>query len=107
MINLLEYLLGKNEHDTLKKMNGDEYYEEPPMTHYKAEVMTQIKWYDVKSKMEAWNAGTRKENIKACKDAKLIVYYVHCKNEGYTNCCDMLEQEANRRGWTFTKLKLR
>lgn len=59
-----------------------------------------------KSNMDDWNVGKRKENVKACSDEKLIFYYKYCQSQKYEECCAKLEEEANRRGYTFTKLKL-
>lgn len=59
-----------------------------------------------KSNMKDWHDGKRKENVKACSDEKLIFYYEYCRSCKYEECCAKLEEEANRRGYTFTKLKL-
>lgn len=105
MRNILEYLLDRSNKKELARINSDDYFEEPPMSYRTAESIARIRWDDKSRKMQDWNEGKRKENIKACSDAKLIVYYRYCKEHKYDTCCDQCELEANRRGWTLTKLK--
>lgn len=113
MKSLLEFLSSKpiqNAKDLAETEH--ERFAEPPMTYadaYDKIFDTRTKAFRLKGEMEQkmsdWNAGKRKENIKACNDAKLIVYYQMCKDKGYESCCEKCEDEANRRGWTFKKLK--
>ena len=98
--------------DTKINKDTEEYldYNEPPMTFARANdtifntrTKNIILRREMEKKMQDWNDGKRRENIKACNDAKLIVYYQMCKDSGYTECCEKCEAEANRRGWTFEK----
>lgn len=107
MINLFEYLktkaLSTNPKDVAE--TDQERFGEPPMTISRAMSEFGINWRDIASKMRDWNEGKRRENIKACKDSKLIMYWKHCKDHSYEVCCQKCEEEANRRGWTFNKIK--
>lgn len=49
-------------------------------------------------KMRAWANGDRKENVKACSDGKLKVYYDICVQNGYTQEANVLKDEAKNRG---------
>ena len=49
-------------------------------------------------KMDAWHNGTRRQNIKACKDEKLIMYLKICMDKGYQREVDIIEDELDRRG---------
>lgn len=49
-------------------------------------------------KMQAFNNGTRKENVKACGDEKLINYYNICCSYNLTYAKRQLEIELARRG---------
>ena len=49
------------------------------------------------AKMDAWHAGTRKQNIKSMSDAKLKMNYEICKGKGYTKEATMLKTEALNR----------
>lgn len=49
-------------------------------------------------KMQAFNNGTRRENVKACGDDKLIRYQAICKNNGFTSALAQIEAEMQRRG---------
>lgn len=49
-------------------------------------------------KMDKWHAGTRKQNVANCSDAKLKLNYEICKNKGYTREASILKSEANKRG---------
>ena len=100
-------LSGKNK-DELKRLSSDDYYEDPPMTI--AQAMRKLDktgrvYWEVKYKMKEWHEGRRKENIKACKDEKLIMFWDICDAYKYTQQINELEAEANRRGWTFKKIK--
>lgn len=104
---LFEYLSTKakkvdDQTDSNPQQSG---YKEPPMSYSTAVNSQRAKFNDVVRKMDAWAAGTRKENIKACSDAKLILYYRYCQEKKYQEQCDMIESVANSRGYTMTKLK--
>lgn len=49
-------------------------------------------------KMKDWHNGFRNENIKACGDAKLKLYYDICVKNNYTRQINMLKTEAKSRG---------
>lgn len=49
-------------------------------------------------KMDAWHNGTRRQNIKACKDEKLIMYLKICMDKGYQREMDIIEDELEKRG---------
>lgn len=106
MRHLFEYLSTKAKNDPrdLEKTEK-ERFKEPPMTISRASSEFGINWRDIYQKMQDWNDGKRRENIKACKDSKLIMYWKHCKDHGFEVCCQKCEEEANRRGWTFDKIK--
>ena len=100
-------LSGKNK-DELKRLSSDDYYEDPPMTS--AQAMRKLDktgrvYWEAKEKMKDWHEGRRKENIKACKPEKLIMFWDICAANKYDDQLDELELEANRRGWTFKKIK--
>lgn len=114
MKNLIEFvkeaLLTAKNKEALKKTAADasEYYDDPPMTKQQARRLmdkTPRMYWEAEHKMEAWHDGKRKENIKACKPEKLIMYWQICLDREFKDQLDALEEEANRRGWTFTKLK--
>lgn len=48
-------------------------------------------------KMDAWHAGERKQNIKACSDEKLVAYYEYCSSKGYEAEANQLETEMRNR----------
>ena len=49
-------------------------------------------------KMKAFENGTRKENVKACGDAKLREYHRICYGYNYANALAAIEAEFKRRG---------
>lgn len=49
-------------------------------------------------KMDAWHNGERRENIKACGDAKLLMYRRICVESGYADEVDKIDAELDRRG---------
>lgn len=49
-------------------------------------------------KMDAWHAGTRRENIGACGDAKLWKYKEICEYKGYANEVEIINKELQKRG---------
>lgn len=49
-------------------------------------------------KVDAWNAGTRRENYKAAGIPKLNTFLDIAKRKGYTEIVDILEGELARRG---------
>lgn len=53
-------------------------------------------------KIDLWNSGKRKVNIKACSDEKLNRYYDIANSKGYIAICDQIEQEAAGRGLTLS-----
>ena len=88
----------------------DTWFSEPPMSVANAVSKTCKHFYgrlaqEYFAKMDQWHKGTRKENVKNCSDAKLIVYYVICLEFKYNEEIEKLEDEANRRGWSLKKLK--
>lgn len=108
MKHLFEFLSSKIKNDPRDLADHEhERFSEPPMTIFRASIDFGVNWRDIAEKMKAWNDGKRRENIKACKDSKLIMYWKHCKDHGYEVCCQKCEEEANRRGWTFNKIKER
>lgn len=58
-------------------------------------------------KMTAWHNGERKQNVKACSDAKLKAYYKICKELGYEDEANKLKVEADSRGMTLTEKRRR
>lgn len=56
------------------------------------------------AKMDAWHAGTRKQNIKSSSDSKLKMNYNICIKKGYTKEANELKQEATSRGLTFESI---
>lgn len=114
MKNLIEFihetLLSPKNREHLKKTaaSAEEYYDDPPMSASEAISRmggTGRAYWDGQEKMDMWHDGKRKENIKACKPEKLIMYWEICTQRKYKDQLDDLEEEANRRGWTFKKLK--
>ena len=57
-------------------------------------------------KMDAWHAGTRKQNVSSCSDAKLKVNYDICVKKGYDKEAELLKKEADSRGLTLESLNL-
>ena len=53
------------------------------------------------TKMTAWHNGERKQNIKACSDAKLLAYYNICNEMGYTDQSAQLLDEIEARHLTI------
>ena len=49
-------------------------------------------------KMEAWHNGTRKQNVGACNDEKLKMYYDICKVMGFEEQASILAKELKSRG---------
>lgn len=49
-------------------------------------------------KMDAWAAGNRRENIKACGDVKLYKYLDICRNSGYSEQAEIIVDELENRG---------
>lgn len=49
-------------------------------------------------KVDLWHAGKRKENIKACGEAKLEDFYRIAKSRGYSEILDAIDSECRRRG---------
>ena len=62
---------------------------------------------EAETKMTAWHNGERKQNVKACSDAKLKAYYKVCKNLGYEDEANKLKAEADSRGMTLTERRRR
>jgi hypothetical protein len=48
-------------------------------------------------KMELFNKGERRENVKACALAKLLTYYDICLSKGFTVAAERIEEELLRR----------
>lgn len=48
-------------------------------------------------KMDLWHDGLRRENIKACSDAKLNMYRGICENSGYDEQVAIIDAEMARR----------
>lgn len=100
---LKEYLTSRIEN---RDAEGDiNFYKDPPMSINDAKTKIGKGLSDCHHKMADWHEGKRRENVKLCSDAKLIVYYNICIGMKYTEEAEKLEQEANRRGWTFNKTK--
>lgn len=49
-------------------------------------------------KMRMWHDGERNENIKACRDEKLLMYREICDEKGYDDELDKIEDELRNRG---------
>ena len=49
------------------------------------------------AKMKAWHEGTRRENIKACSDAKLLMYKNICTEMGYDEELQKINDELTNR----------
>ena len=107
MKNLIEFIQEALIKKGTKNVPDEEYYDAPPMTIRQAisEVGMGNNYWNAQDKMKDWHEGKRKENIKACKDAKLIMFWDICTAKKYDDQLDELELEANRRGWTFKKIK--
>lgn len=92
--------------DTKINKDTEEYldYNEPPITMEGAHRKLGYGIRDVFQKMDKWHNGERKENLKLCSDAKLIVFWEACGIRKYYKEQEKIEAEANRRGWTFEKL---
>lgn len=105
MIHLFEYLKVKDVKRNAKEVEDERRAElpKPPMSYHDAWMKVGSGLKDFRQKMDDWHAGKRRENIKACSDAKLIVYYDYCKQQGYTEQCEIIEEIANSKGWTFNK----
>lgn len=58
-------------------------------------------------KMTAWHNGERKQNVGACSDAKLKVYYNTCKSLGFGTEMNVLKAEAESRGLLLESKKSR
>lgn len=112
MKSIFEFLIGKGvktvktepEPEPQKQEPKDNGYKEPPMSYADAHAKMGRATREISTKMDAWHNGNRKENLKACSDAKIICNYKYCERNGYTYEMRQLEREANRRGWTLTKL---
>ena len=51
-------------------------------------------------KMDLWHNGERRENIKACGDAKLNKYLKICQDKGYDEQVKIIEDELHNRGYS-------
>ena len=58
-------------------------------------------------KMTAWHNGERKQNVGACSDAKLKMYYNTCKSLGFETEMNVLKAEAESRGLLLESKKSR
>ena len=58
-------------------------------------------------KMTAWHNGERKQNVGACSDAKLKMYYNTCKSLGFETEMNVLKAEAESRGLLLESKKNR
>lgn len=58
-------------------------------------------------KMTAWHNGERKQNVGACSDAKLKMYYNTCKSLGFETEMNVLKKEAESRGLLLESKKSR
>ena len=58
-------------------------------------------------KMTAWHNGERKQNVGACSDAKLKMYYNTCKSLGFETEMNILKVEAESRGLLLESKKNR
>lgn len=58
-------------------------------------------------KMTAWHNGERKQNVGACSDAKLKMYYNTCKSLGFETEMNILKAEAESRGLLLESKKNR
>lgn len=56
-------------------------------------------------KMTAWHNGERKQNVGACSDAKLKMYYKTCKDLGFEPEMEVLKAEAEKRGLLLENAK--
>lgn len=56
-------------------------------------------------KMTAWHNGERKQNVGACSDAKLKMYYKTCKDLGFEPEMEVLKAEAKKRGLLLENAK--
>lgn len=59
--------------------------------------LTEAKGLTPEEKMERWHLGTRKENIKACSDEKLVEYRKICRAKGYTEQVKLINAEIKSR----------
>lgn len=62
---------------------------------------------EAETKMTAWHNGERKQNVKACSDAKLKAYYKICKRLGYEDEANKLKAEADSRGILLESRRVR
>lgn len=97
-----EALLSKKDKSSIERVNSDDYFDAPPMNTGTATIKLGYTQREAYAETEKWHNGGC-ENIKSCSDAELIVYYEICKYKKYEEDLEKLEQEANRRGWTFKK----
>jgi len=57
------------------------------------------------TKMQSWHNGTRKQNIKACSDEKLEMYYKICCEKGYVLEANKLYRESVMRDLDFDPIE--
>lgn len=62
---------------------------------------------EAETKMTAWHNGERKQNVKACSDAKLKAYYKVCKKLGFEKEAGLLKAEADNRGILLESRRVR
>ena len=68
-------------------------------THIDDEVTLLDESLSAEEKMDAWHNGQRRENIKACRDAKLFDYLSICQAKGYDKEAHIINDELVRRGY--------
>ena len=86
-----------------KKELADSTAEKPAET-----ITTEFKANPVAvQKMTAWHNGERKQNVGACSDAKLKMYYNTCKSLGFETEMNVLKAEAESRGLLLESKKSR
>ena len=100
-----EYIQGDMEPDAESIENPLEN-PEPKKERGKDTKMTSTAKKAAYDKMKAWHEGTRKQNLSNCSDAKLKMNYNVCKELGYTNEADLIQQEATKRGLTLESIKV-
>ena len=81
--------------------------EQPPEVNVNVQVPEKEEELDEglspQEKMDAWHHGERRENIKACGNAKLIKYLSICKNSGYMEEAQIIRNELKSRNIPVTE----
>ena len=90
---------GATEIGGLAVIPGEDDYEilESAQENNNSKELLEAKGLTPEEKMERWHLGTRKENIKACSDEKLVEYRKICRAKGYTEQVKLINAEIKSR----------